>query len=178
MRALTLDNAWVMRRILGIMEILSGLKVNFDKCSIMGVNVEDSKLHDMANILGYNLGSFPFSYLGIRVGSNHRHISKWNFIIQKIKNRLCKWGDKKFSFGGRITYHLRNGVKDSWKLRLSVNGIYSTKDTYDFFLQNDRTPYINGDVVKGFKLIWKSAAPQKVIAHAWRLLWGRLPKFA
>ncbi|KAL8475213.1 hypothetical protein ACS0TY_031577 [Phlomoides rotata] len=31
-------------------------------------------------------------------------------------------------------FHLRNGVEDTWKWRLSVNGLYSTKDTYDLLL--------------------------------------------
>ncbi|KAL8534448.1 hypothetical protein ACS0TY_010457 [Phlomoides rotata] len=75
-------------------------------------------------------------------------------------------------------FHLRNGVENTWKWRLSANGLYSTKDTYDLLLQNARTPYINGETTKGFKLIWKSTAPPKVIAHAWRLLWGRLPSKA
>ncbi|KAL8515049.1 hypothetical protein ACS0TY_013943 [Phlomoides rotata] len=66
-------------------------------------------------------------------------------------------------------------VDDSWKWRLSANGLYSTKDTNDFLLQNDQTSYINEETVKEFKLIWKSNAPPKVITHAWRLLWGRLP---
>ncbi|KAL8475722.1 hypothetical protein ACS0TY_028397 [Phlomoides rotata] len=57
----------------------------------------------MAEILGCRVGSLSFSYLGIRVGSNHRRLSEWSFIIQKVKNRLRKWDDKKISLGGRIT---------------------------------------------------------------------------
>ncbi|KAL6518068.1 hypothetical protein OROMI_033769 [Orobanche minor] len=34
---------------------------------------------------------------------------------------------------------------------------------------------INEEKRLGFKLIWKSYAPVKVIANAWRVLWDRLP---
>lgn len=44
----SLDNARTMRRILKNMELASGLKVNFEKCRLIGVNVSESKLRDMA----------------------------------------------------------------------------------------------------------------------------------
>ncbi|KAL8464584.1 hypothetical protein ACS0TY_034187 [Phlomoides rotata] len=59
-------------------------------------------------------------------------------------------------------YHLINGVEDSWKWRLPANGLYSTKDTYDLLLQNVRTPYINGETIKGFKLIRKVQLLQRL----------------
>ncbi|KAL8475345.1 hypothetical protein ACS0TY_028141 [Phlomoides rotata] len=42
-------------------------------------------------------------------------------------------------------------------------------------LNLDKDVHLNEETLKGFKLIWKSSAPMKVIAHAWRLIWGRLP---
>ncbi|KAL8497178.1 hypothetical protein ACS0TY_020750 [Phlomoides rotata] len=59
--------------------------------------------------------------------------------------------------------------------RCSANGSYSTKETYSMILNLDRDAQFNEETLKGFKLIWKSSAPMKVIAHAWRLIWGRLP---
>lgn len=43
--------AWTMRRILKIMELVSGLKVNFDKSSLMGINVGEERIREMAEIL-------------------------------------------------------------------------------------------------------------------------------
>ncbi|KAL8516818.1 hypothetical protein ACS0TY_015176 [Phlomoides rotata] len=60
------ENAWTMKRILQNLEILSGLRVNFEKCSLSGANVEADRLATLAGILGYNTGSIPFSYLGIK----------------------------------------------------------------------------------------------------------------
>ncbi|KAL8532126.1 hypothetical protein ACS0TY_008661 [Phlomoides rotata] len=99
----TIENARTIKRIIRNLELLSGLKVNFVKCSVSGINVEGDRLAEISGILGCNVASIPFSYLGIKVGINHRCIAEWDVIVQKIKNRLKRWGDKKFSIGGRIT---------------------------------------------------------------------------
>ncbi|KAL8497179.1 hypothetical protein ACS0TY_020751 [Phlomoides rotata] len=111
MGAASEENAWVMRRTLRIMKLLSGLKINLDKCSVMGINIDEGRIQVIAEILGCRVGSLPFSYLGIRVSSNHKRLSEWSFIIQKVKNRLRKWDHKKISLGGRIT--LLNSVLSS-----------------------------------------------------------------
>ncbi|KAL8511368.1 hypothetical protein ACS0TY_017963 [Phlomoides rotata] len=45
------------------------------------------------------------------VGVNHRGLEAWSGVIQKIKNRLRAWEDRKISFGGRII--LLNAVLNS-----------------------------------------------------------------
>ncbi|KAL8498535.1 hypothetical protein ACS0TY_021749 [Phlomoides rotata] len=45
------------------------------------------------------------------VGVNHRGLESWSGVIQKIKNRLRAWEDRKISFGGRII--LLNAVLNS-----------------------------------------------------------------
>lgn len=62
------ENVVSMRRILRMFEMLSGLKVNFHKSSLVGINIERGELDSMANILKCEVGSIPFSSLGIRVG--------------------------------------------------------------------------------------------------------------
>ncbi|KAL8521044.1 hypothetical protein ACS0TY_011549 [Phlomoides rotata] len=61
----TIENARTIKRILRNLELLSGLKVNFDKCSVSGINVEGDRLAEISGILGCNVASIPFSYLGI-----------------------------------------------------------------------------------------------------------------
>ncbi|KAL8534092.1 hypothetical protein ACS0TY_010201 [Phlomoides rotata] len=92
MGAASEENAWTIRRILRNMEILSGLKVNFEKCSVLGVNVVNEKLRGIADILGCRVGTIPFLYLGIKVGSNIRRASEWDTIILRIKKSAKKVG--------------------------------------------------------------------------------------
>ncbi|KAL8542013.1 hypothetical protein ACS0TY_003031 [Phlomoides rotata] len=83
--AAKVENAWTIRRILINMDLLSGLTVNFDKCCLCGVNANDGFLRNLTDILGCRVGSIPFSYLGIKVGMNHRNTAEWSGIVQKSK---------------------------------------------------------------------------------------------
>lgn len=100
----TVENAITMRRILRNFELVSGLKVNFQKCSLMGLNVGGQILDDMARILNCVRGSVPFSFLGVRVGINHKRINEWSFFTQRMKKRLQKWDQRKISLEGRLIF--------------------------------------------------------------------------
>lgn len=49
-------------------ELLSGLKVNYDKCSLMGVNMDKNMMETLATILECVKGEIPFSYLRMSGG--------------------------------------------------------------------------------------------------------------
>jgi len=53
-----------MRAILILFEEVSGLKVNFHKSMLTGVNIFDSWLMEVASVLNCRRGSIPFVYLG------------------------------------------------------------------------------------------------------------------
>ncbi|KAL8470539.1 hypothetical protein ACS0TY_033182 [Phlomoides rotata] len=72
-------------------------------------------------------------------------------------------------------FHIKLGVADTWKWRVMTSGKYSTKETNFFIYNQRRTDAMEEDKLKGFKRIWKSFAPPKFAALAWRLLWDRLP---
>jgi len=98
----SVENLWAMKALLRGFEMVSGLKNNFFKSSLIGVNV-DSDFMDMAcNFLNCSEGSIPFKYLGLPVGSNPRSMSTWEPLVEKINGRLNTWGHKYISFGGRI----------------------------------------------------------------------------
>lgn len=63
----TKGNLWAMKSILRCFKLVSGLKVNFHKSSIIGVNVENSFLDDASIFLNCKTGGVLFKYLG---GSN------------------------------------------------------------------------------------------------------------
>jgi len=57
-------NIRAMRAVLVLFESLSGLKVNFSKSQLVGVNVPTSLLSEAAMVLNCKVGSIPFVYLG------------------------------------------------------------------------------------------------------------------
>lgn len=91
------SNGWAMRRILKNFEMLSGLRVNFKKCNIMGISIEKNQLESMANNLGCSVGSIPFSFLGVKVGLLRNNSADWSGLTQKMKSKLKSWEDKKIS---------------------------------------------------------------------------------
>jgi len=80
-----------MCAILFLFEPLSGLKVNFSKSLLVGVNVATSWLSEVAVVLNCKVGSIPFVYLGLPISGNARHLSFWEPIVNSIKIRLTGW---------------------------------------------------------------------------------------
>jgi len=91
-----------MRAILLLFESLSGLKVNFSKSHLVGVNVANSWLSEAAMVLNCRVGSIPFVYLGLLIGGNARRLSFWESPISRLKSRLSGWKSKHLSMGGRL----------------------------------------------------------------------------
>jgi len=90
------------RVVLLILEQLSGLKVNFHKSMLTGVNVTNSWLSEVARVLNYRVGTFPFMYLGLPIGGDPRKLDFWRPILTCIISRLSNWKSKFLSFGGRL----------------------------------------------------------------------------
>lgn len=53
-----------------IFEIALGLKVNFHKSSIHGINLPRQHLEVVANLIKCNIRKIPFSYLGLPIGAS------------------------------------------------------------------------------------------------------------
>ena len=95
-------NVRTMLAFLLLFESLLGLKVNFSKSQLVGVNVAGSWLSEAARLLQCRVGSLQFVYLGLPIGGNARRLSFWKPIIGRIKSRLSGWKSKHLSLGGRL----------------------------------------------------------------------------
>jgi len=93
------SNVWSIRVVLMLFEHVSGLKVNFTKSLLTGVNVSDSWLHE-ALVLNCRVEIFPFVYLGLPIGGDPRKLNFWKPIVNSIIARLSSWKSKFLSFGG------------------------------------------------------------------------------
>ncbi|MCH80987.1 LINE-1 reverse transcriptase like [Trifolium medium] len=98
----TVENLWTLKAVLRGFELASGLKVNFWKSSIIGVNVPNDFMAMAATFLNCRIGKTPFKYLGLPVGANPRLMSTWKPMLDVIRGRVGSWGNKYLSFGGRI----------------------------------------------------------------------------
>lgn len=94
------ENVWVIKSIFQCFELISGLKVNFIKSKIMGLNINRRFLESASNFLACSIGSIPFKFLGCPVGANPRRSSTWKPIIVSLKSKLATWKNRNISMGG------------------------------------------------------------------------------
>lgn len=76
------SNVRVLKSILRIFELASGLRVNFHKSGLIGFKTNHGSILHAANIL---IGVLPFKFLGILVGANPRRSSTWAPLINTIQ---------------------------------------------------------------------------------------------
>ncbi|CAJ2662016.1 unnamed protein product [Trifolium pratense] len=95
-------NVRALRAVLVLFETMSGLKVNFNKSMLVGVNISDSWLGEAASVLCCKVGKIPFLYLGLQIEGDPRRLSFWDPVLHRIKNRLSGWKSRFLSFGGRL----------------------------------------------------------------------------
>jgi len=82
--------------------IISGLRVNYHKSSLVGVNINASWLAEAASVLRCKVGKISFLYLGLPIGGDPRRLSFWEPVVNRIKSRLSGWHSRFLSFGGQL----------------------------------------------------------------------------
>lgn len=92
-----------VKRILCCFELVSGLKINFSKSSIIGVGISAERAIELARVIDCSVGCLPVNYLGFPLGANPRCVKTWDPVIKKVQSRLSSWKSRFLSFGGRIT---------------------------------------------------------------------------
>ncbi|KAL8464728.1 hypothetical protein ACS0TY_034294 [Phlomoides rotata] len=60
-----------VKRVLRLFELSSGLKDNFGKSCIYGLNATESEMGGILAVLGCEIGRGAINYLGMNVGNNH-----------------------------------------------------------------------------------------------------------
>jgi hypothetical protein len=81
-------NLWDLKNILRYFELASGLKDNFHKSSVMGVNMGADFLRMAERFLYCKVGSVPFIYLGLPVGANPWLENTWQPLLHLLTSRL------------------------------------------------------------------------------------------
>jgi hypothetical protein len=80
----------------------SGLKVNFWKSGLIGINVNSTFMEMACTFLNCRQALLPFKYLGLPIGANPKSEATWDPLLENLRKRLFSWRNKHLSFGGRI----------------------------------------------------------------------------
>lgn len=83
-------------------EMLSGLRINFAKCSLFGI-AGAGNLEAMSAMMGCKTELLPSNYLGLPLGDNSAFSQKWEEIIEKCKSRLSSWKRSSLTKAGKLT---------------------------------------------------------------------------
>jgi len=95
-------NVVTLKAILRGFELAFGLKINFHKSKIAGINVLQRDLECYAKTLNCAQMGTLFTYLGLEVGGNPRKKKFWEPVLNKLKSRLRVWKGRFLSMAGRI----------------------------------------------------------------------------
>nr|XP_043625755.1 uncharacterized protein LOC122597190 [Erigeron canadensis] len=99
----SMSNLKQMAKMLRVFHICLGLKINMSKSTMFGIGVSDEEVRRASEIVRCNPSTIPFTYLGIRIGSNMNRIANWDFLFDIFKKRLSRWKASCLSLGGRVT---------------------------------------------------------------------------
>jgi hypothetical protein len=67
-------NVHALRAVLLLFSSVSGIKVNFYKSILSGINIKDSWLAATTSTLNYKVGKLPLVYLGLPIGCDARRL--------------------------------------------------------------------------------------------------------
>ena len=95
-------NGRTLRAVLFLFEAMSGLKVNFHKSMLFGVNIDESWVHEATSVMSCKIGRLPFIYLGLPIFGDPRRLVFWEPVLDRIKARLFEWKSRNLSFGGHL----------------------------------------------------------------------------
>lgn len=96
------DNLWSMKAIIRGFEMMSGLKINFNKSKLYEIHVGEWFLNATSILLSCNVDSLPLKFLGVNVGDSPRKLSIWRDLINHFKNRLARWKGKHLTVAGKV----------------------------------------------------------------------------
>lgn len=97
------DTGKILKCILKSFELVSGLKINYNKRKFGCLGKSEDWCREAASSLNCSQMDIPLSYLGIPVGVSSKNRSVWQPIISKCEAKLTKWKQRNLSMGGRIT---------------------------------------------------------------------------
>jgi hypothetical protein len=73
-----------LKAVLNTFAASTGLSVNFSKSIIVPINVSEEKMRILACTLGYQVGSLPFTYLGLPMGTTKPRIEDFSPLLDKV----------------------------------------------------------------------------------------------
>jgi hypothetical protein len=78
----------IMKQILENYALSTGLKINFHKSSLIPINLDHVSASGIAQLLGCNIASMPFTYLGLPLGTTKPTVQDLLPLVDRIERRV------------------------------------------------------------------------------------------
>ena len=90
-----------LKLILLVFGRLSGLRINLNNSTLLGINISPDQTTRLASLLDCAVSDWPLSYL--HLGGNPNSLSSWDPVLDRVSRRLDGWKKVVLSLGERIT---------------------------------------------------------------------------
>ncbi|CAH1435589.1 unnamed protein product [Lactuca virosa] len=139
--------ARVIRDALDDFKKVSGLKASMEKSQIFFSCVKPNMRRIILGILPFDIGKFPFKYLGIPMCVTKLFCRDCKQLVGKIKMRILNWKSKALSFAGRLQLinYVLTTIHVSWAsiFKIPIATIREVEKICRSYL------WANGEIVKG-----------------------------
>jgi hypothetical protein len=82
------QHLWFLKSLLNSFAQSTGLKVNYQKSQMLPINVTEEKIQRFALTFGCSVGSFPFTYLGLPMGTTKPRMEELTPMMDKVERKL------------------------------------------------------------------------------------------
>ena len=93
-----------------------GLCINVFKSNVFMAKICSEEVDEIKAITGFNMGEFPFRYLGIPVAASRLTMEQFNPLISKISEYISAWAGASLLYAGRseLIKSVLQGVECFW----------------------------------------------------------------
>lgn len=77
-----------MKTILQDYATLIGLRINFEKSTLVTINTSDDLARALASTFGCTIGTLPFTYLGLPMGTTRPSVMDLMLLVASVERRL------------------------------------------------------------------------------------------
>jgi hypothetical protein len=97
------DQLCLVKQILDSFSALTGLKINFDKSTLVPMNVAPDDQNLLASVFGCPVATFPQTYLGLPLSAHKLRPSNLQSLVDKFDGYISGWKSRLLTPSGRTT---------------------------------------------------------------------------
>jgi hypothetical protein len=96
------SNLVALKNLFSRYALASGQMVNARKSTIFSGSITNARLLQIAQFIGFTIGTLPFTYLGVPIFKGRPKVIYLQSIADKVKSKLAAWKASLLSIDGRI----------------------------------------------------------------------------